>query len=576
MPPPDGLKLFLVPIFLLSGVINLLYLTGSWFMLEVYDRVVPGRSMATLIGLAAIVAMLYAFQASLEILRSRALVRVGLAMAMHLGPTIFALAHALRLQPPGYGGGGSLQADLERVQHFLSGPGYSSLFDLPWIAVYLWLCFAFHPLIGWTTAVGAVVLIVITIIVDFVASHAGKRANADAGERDAVTANALRNAEVVAAMGMQPALSQRWTTASLRYLRSQKASADVAGTAGGVSKALRMALQSLVLAVGAALVIRGETSAGVMIACTILTSRALAPVDAAIGHWRSLVAARQSWARLRALLRSIKPAEPPMSLPPPTGCLSVQALVSAPNGHDRPVIEGIDFTLSAGDGLAILGESASGKSSLARALVGVWPALGGSVRLDGATFNQWSPDQRGRNIGYLPQTVELFDGTLAQNIARFSPDAEPKMIIAAATAANVHEMIVGLPQGYDTPIGDQGSFLSAGQRQRIGLARALYGHPFLVVLDEPNSNLDANGENALAAAIIGVRKRGGIVIVVAHRPAVLASLNKLLVMANGHMVVMGAKDEVLSRMLRQPNTTVAKSAFAPEHPIPHIHMRNAS
>ncbi len=351
-------------------------------------------------------------------------------------------------------------------------------------------------------------------------------------------------------MGLGPRFGQLWSEHSLRFLADQRRVSDVVGATGALSRALRMMLQSLMLGLGAYLVISGEASSGVIIASSIMLARALAPVDIAIANWRGFMSARQSYAQLSKTLTTFANIAPPMGLPRPQHTLSVEALTVAAPGHQKPLIQKVTFKLQAGAGLGVIGPSASGKSTLVRALVGAWPSLHGAIRLDHATLEHWDPEALGRYIGYLPQDIELFDGTVAENIARFDKNAQPKDILAAAQAAGVDEMIFRLPDGFDTRIGEGGTALSAGQRQLIGLARALYGNPFLVVLDEPNSNLDADGDLALSNAIQATRARGGVVIVVAHRPSALTNLDQVLVMAGGTMQEFGQKAEVLGRVVR--------------------------
>jgi ATP-binding cassette subfamily C protein len=353
-------------------------------------------------------------------------------------------------------------------------------------------------------------------------------------------------------MGMSDRLRLRWSEANCKYMASQQRASDEAGGLGAIVKTLRLVLQSAVLGVGAYLVIRQEATAGVIIAGSILSARALAPVDLAIGNWKGFIAARQSWDRLNKLLALIPAREAPMPLPRPTNNITVEKASVTPPGLQKLVVQDVSFTLKSGDGLGVIGPSASGKSSLARMLVGVWQPIRGKVALDGATFDQWALENIGRDIGYLPQDVELIAGTVAQNISRFDPNADSAAIIAAAQAAGVHELILGLPGGYDADIGEQGTALSAGQQQRIALARALYGDPFLVVLDEPNSNLDNDGELALTQAIHSVRSRGGIAIVVAHRPSALAAVDHVLVMHQGRAQAFGPKNDVLAKVLKAP------------------------
>jgi ATP-binding cassette subfamily C protein len=448
------------------------------------------------------------------------------------------------------GDGQQALRDLDQVRAFLAGSGPSALFDLPWMPLYLVICFAFHPWIGMVALAGAAMLVTFTLLTEILTRRASKEAVSAAMQRNSIAEGARRNAEVVHALGMGQRFGMRWGQANARYLAFQQRASDVSGGFGAVSKVLRMMLQSAVLAVGAYLVIDGQATGGIMIASSILTSRALAPVEQAIAHWKGFVSARQGWRRLQELLHATARAEDPLKLPAPRAVLSVEHAGTGAPSSKRFAVQDVAFQLKAGSGLGIVGPSASGKSSLARMLVGVWPTWRGKVRLDGAALEQWIPEDLGRHIGYLPQDVELFAGTVAQNIARFENDPDPKDVLAAAVAANVHEMILQLPDGYETQIGEAGAALSGGQRQRIALARALYGNPFLVVLDEPNSNLDAEGDQALTAAIHSVRARGGIVVVIAHRPSALAAVDQVLVMGDGQVKSFGPKDEVLNKVLR--------------------------
>jgi ATP-binding cassette subfamily C protein len=382
--------------------------------------------------------------------------------------------------------------------------------------------------------------------------------------RTALAETSRRNAEAITAMGMSPRVSELWSDINKKYMASQQHASDVAGGFGSMSKVLRMMLQAGVLAVGAYLVIHQEATAGIIIAGSILSARALAPVDLAIANWRSFVAARQSWHRLTQLLALLPAHVAPMPLQPPSKSVSVEAVSIAPPGSEKIVVQEVSLALNSGNGLGIIGPSGSGKSSLARMLVGVWSPVRGRIRLDGAALNQWSPEALGRHIGYLPQDVELLTGTVAQNISRFELTPEPNTIIAAATAARVHDLIVSLPEGYETQVGEGGSALSAGQAQRVALARALYRDPFLVVLDEPNSNLDAEGDEALSRAIMGVRSRGGIVVVVAHRPSAVANLDLLMIMHQGRAQALGPKDEILSRVTQRDGTAPRPLKVVPD------------
>jgi len=535
---------------LMSGAINILYLTGSFYMLEVYDRVLPSRSIPTLIALSILALTLYAFQGTLDMIRSRILVRIGAALDERLSGRVYDAMLMLPLRTRKQGDGLSSLRDLEQVRAFLSSSGPSALFDLPWMPIYLFICFLFHPLIGIAAMIGAMILASLTIFTEFLTRSPSRSAIVHAALRSNLAEAGRRNAEAVRAMGMSARMGRMWGDANAKYLASQQRAADVAGGLGALSKVLRFALQSLVLGLGAYLVIQQQATAGIIIASSILVSRALAPVELAIANWKAFVSARQGWRRLSELLGVLAQESEPMALPAPRANLIVDNVAAAPPGVQRIVLQDVSFALKAGQALGVIGPSASGKSSLARLVVGVWLPVRGKVRIDGAAMDQWAPGELGKHIGYLPQDVELFAGTVAQNIARYEPDASSEAVIAAATAAGVHDMIIRLPEGYDTQIGEGGAVLSAGQRQRVALARALYGDPFLVVLDEPNSNLDAEGDKALTQAISGVRARGGIVIVIAHRRSALAAVDQVLALLNGRPQALGPRDEVLAKLFR--------------------------
>lgn len=530
-----------------SGAINILMLTGSIFMLQVYDRVLPSRSIPTLLVLTALVAFLYAFQGIFEAIRMRMLNRIGRALDERLSARVYSGVAQLPLKTQG---GSGLQPihDLDQIRTFLSGTGPTALFDLPWMPLYLGLCFVFHFWIGITALVGALVLVCLTMATEILTRVPSKQASAFAAKRFALAEASRRGSEAIHAMGMRGRLSEIWAETNARYMDLNQKASDVAGGLSSVSKILRMFLQSGVLAVGAYLVIIQEASGGVIIASSILVSRALAPVEIAIANWRGFLGARQSWQRLTNLLSLFEERKLDTELPAPKQSLSVEGVATAPPGRPTPTVQDVTLKLSAGQGLGIIGPSASGKSSLVRAIVGIWPAARGGVRLDGATLDQWSPEALGQHVGYLPQDIELFEGTIAQNIARFQEPNDSEAVIAAARAAGVHELVLRLPEGYETKIGEGGAVLSAGQRQRIALARALFKDPFLVVLDEPNSNLDAEGEAALTQAIVGVRRRSGIVLVVAHRPSALQGVDQMLALANGRMQAFGPKKEVMEKL----------------------------
>ena len=534
----------------MTAVLNVLTLTGSFYMLEIYDRVIPSRSLPTLVGLTIIVAFVFAFQGLIDLLRNRILVRLGASVDEAISARIYSTIVNLPLKLRSSGDGLQPLRDLDQIRSFVSSAGPAALFDLPWMPLYLGICYLFHPLIGLAAFVGVIVLVILTIMTDVRSRGPAAEAAKLAGQRAVLAEASRRNAEVLRAMGMTGRVGSTWQKVNESYLETQQAATDVAGGLGAVSKVFRMFLQSAVLGLGAYLVINQEATAGVIIASSILTARALAPVELAIANWKGFISARQSWRRVGELLARFPAEQTSLALPRPAAQLSVEGVTVVPPGDNRVVVQDMSFQLRSGSAVGIIGPSGCGKSSLARAIVGVWQPVRGKVRLDGAALEQWSPESLGRHIGYLPQDVELFAGTVAQNIARFEEDAKADDIIAAATAAGVHDLILRLPSGYETQIGEAGTSLSAGQRQRLALARALYGNPFLVVLDEPNSNLDASGEEALTSAIAGVRARGGAVVIVAHRPSALAAVDLVLMMNEGKAQAFGPRDEVLSKVMR--------------------------
>jgi ATP-binding cassette subfamily C protein len=549
-----------VGVALFSGLINVLMLTGSFYMLEVYDRVLPSRSVPTLVGLTVLAGVLFAFLGILDLIRSRLLVRVGASLDRSLSARVYDNVVTLSLKVGNRSDGLQPLRDLDQVRTFLSSQGPTALFDFPWMPIYLAICFAFHVWIGVAALAGAIVLVGLTMLTETLSRGPIKTATASAMSRNSLAETSRRNAEVLVALGMTGRMRDRWSQANSQYMASQQRASDVTGGLSALSKVFRMMLQSGVLGLGAYLVIHQEATAGIIIASSILTARALAPIDLAIANWRGFVTARQGWDRLNKLLALLPALEVPMTLPAPTASIIVQTASVSPPGEQRLVVQDVNFSLKSGSGLGILGPSASGKSSLARMLVGVWPLARGKICIDSAALTQWSPEMLGRHLGYLPQDVELVAGTVAQNISRFEPEALPADIIAAAKAAGVHELILNLSGGYEANVGEQGRALSAGQQQRIALARALYRDPFLVVLDEPNSNLDSEGEEALTNAILGVRARGGIVMVVAHRPSAVAGVDHLLVMGQGHQQAFGPKEEILRKLVR-PAPALPVAAF---------------
>jgi ATP-binding cassette subfamily C protein len=534
---------------------NLLTLTGPLYMLQVYDRVVPARSLPTLVGLTVIAALMYAGFAFLDQVRSRILIRTGLFFEAEVYQGIFRAIVSAPLRTVRIGDGLEPLRDLDQVRGFLVSSGPAAFFDLPFLPIQIAICFLVHPWIGWATVAGAAIIFVLAISTDVAVRDATRSVSALAGQRQATIEAARRNAEVVRVLGMSGRLSDRWSVVNRIYETARLTVQDRSAAFSGLSRVFRMLFQTAMLGLGAWLVIRGEAAFGVMIATSILSARALQPVEQIVANWRGVVASRQAWQRLGPLLAATAAGPAPMALPAPASSLSVEGLAVVPPGANRAAVTQVNFALAAGSGLGIIGPSGAGKSSLVRALVGAWAPAAGHVRLDGADLDQWDRDLLGRHIGYLPQDVELFAGSVADNIARFSAGDDSAAVVAAAQAAGVHDTILRLPAGYATEIGEGGAQISAGQRQRIALARALYGDPFLVVLDEPNSNLDAEGEAALARAVVGIRRRGGIVILVAHRPSALEGVDHVLALINGAVFGFGGKDEIFRRVLPRPATS---------------------
>lgn len=536
-----------VALFIVSLVSNLLMLAGPLFMLQIYDRVLSSRSEPTLLAFVLLIIAVYAFYAFIEALRSRMSLRLANLFDHTVGEKLFQASVRLRLAT---GQAATLDPvrDGDTLRSFLAGPGPLSLLDMPWVPIYLAVVFVIHPYLGWLATGGAILITAMMLINEFALRKPSKDSSQSIGARQRQTDDARANAETILAMGMLGDVGRRWTERTRTMLFQQRLSSDRATFFSSLTKATRLLLQSLVLGLGAWVVIHGDMTGGLMIAASVVTSRALAPIEQTIAQWRQFVSARQSYGRIKKYLTVSVDRSRETRLPLPKALLSVRQLMAGPPGATVPIISGIQFELVAGDGMGVLGLSGSGKSSLARTLCGVWTPMAGEIRLDGALLQHYDPVQIGKIIGYLPQRADLFEGTVAENISRFAADASSEDIIAAAQLANVHELISNLPNGYDTPVGVSGDNLSAGQRQRVGLARALYGNPFLVVLDEPNANLDAEGDAALTDAIRAVRQRGGIVIVVAHRPSAVLAVDKLLFMKNGRQVVFGPKPEVLKQI----------------------------
>ncbi len=541
----SGIGLVTGFVFSLSGIINILALTGAFYMLQIYDRALTSGSIPTLIWLSVIAVGLYLFQGLFDILRSQMLVRFGANVDRQIAP----LVHRVVMEMPRFGYSSAEASergrDVDTVRGFLSGAGPVALFDLPWIPVYLVFVWLLHPVLGMLTLGGALFLACLTIAAELLSRRHAKEMTRAAIQRNNVSDNHVRNGDILYSMGMTDRAVDRFESANRRHLDTQTATSDIAGTFAGISKVLRMMLQSATLGVGAYLTIKGEMSAGAIIASSIVTGRALAPVDQAIAQWKGVISARRSWSRIKDTLAVLDRPSTQFDLPTPTEGLVVEGMTTVAPTTGTVLLSDVSFQLSAGQALALIGPSGGGKTTLARSLLGIWPLLRGSVRIDGADLKQWPTSFFTQNVGYLPQEVALLDGTVADNIARFDPDADAKMIFRAARAAGIHDLIVRLPNGYQTQIGPSGQSLSAGQRQRVALARALYGDPFLVVLDEPNSNLDAEGEEALMKAIVKVRERGGLVVIVAHRPSVLQAVDMVGVVQGGKLVSFGPKEEII-------------------------------
>ena len=558
-----------------TAILNILALAGSFYMLQIYDRVLPSRSIPTLIGLSLLLLGLYLVYGLLDVIRLRVMNRVSVKIDNDLRSEVFAALYKLPLSRRANALGLNPIRAMDQIRTFLTGLGPTAIFDLFWAPVYIWAVYILNPLLGYVAAVCAIGLVILTILTEFLTARPLRALAQSGSARAALAETTRRNAEVVHAMGFGGHLLVRWNNINRHHLANHLKVSDAVTAFGAVSKVARMALQAAVLGVGAYLVIEGRVTAGTIIAASIIAARALSPIEMSIAHWRAFTAARQGYQALNDIFATIDDGEDEIvTLPAPSHVLSVHDLSVAAPGHTQPIIHDINFELKSGEGLGIIGPSASGKSTLARALVGAWRPLDGAkraVRLDGAALNQWAPGKLGQHIGYLPQDIDLFNGTIAENISRFDPSATDELVIAAAVVAGVHEMIVHLEHGYQTEIGEGGRILSGGQRQRIALARALYGNPFLVVLDEPNSNLDTRGDNSLTKAIMSVRLRGGIIIVIAHRASALTAVDKVMLISEGRVVSLGPKEEVL-RLLVKPHVPVPQR----EAPVgmPHLKVVN--
>ncbi|MBC7860805.1 MAG: type I secretion system permease/ATPase [Burkholderiaceae bacterium] len=541
-----GFKRTFMTVGCFSAVTNMLMLVPSLYMLQVYDRVLASQNELTLLMLTLMMLVAYMIMSGLELVRSFVLVRVGAKFDMQLNKRVYTAAFEQNLKRVGGNAGQALQ-DLTNIRQFLTGNGLFAFFDAPWFPIYLFVIFMFEPSLGLFALCGTIVLVVLAYINERVSHKPLAEANAMAIQSTTLATNNLRNAEVIESMGMLPNLMGRWYKMHGKFLALQAEASEKAGTVAAVTKFVQVSLQSLVLGYGALLAVEGKISAGMMIAASILVGRALAPVQQVIGVWKTFASTRSAYERLTKLLAD-NPARPAgMPLPKPQGAIAVEAVTAAPPGSQVPVLKGLTFAVSAGDVLGVIGPSGAGKSTLARLLVGVWPAMMGKVRLDGADIYQWNKGELGPHIGYLPQDIELFGGTVSENIARFG-DIDSNLVVQAAKRAGVHDMILHLPQGYDTRLGDGGAGLSGGQKQRLGLARAMYGDPSVIVLDEPNSNLDESGELALVQAVGDLRARGKTIVLITHRTSIIGATNKLLVMRDGMATMFGPTKDVLAAL----------------------------
>ncbi len=545
----------IVALVLFSGIINILMLTGSFYMLQVYDRVLLSYSIPTLVMLSIIALFAYAFMGFLDVVRTRIFGRIADKVDAKVGPELYRRVVRHHASRPG-SVGEQMQPfrDLDAIRNFLSGTGPVAVFDMPWLPIYLIICFFLHPLVGVFATLSAVLLVIVTIAGELMTRKPLKQSFEMSSQRNMLGAGSIGGSEALVSMGMLGAMQERWRGFNARNSDLALHANDVTSSVASISRTLRMVIQSAVLGLGAYLAVKGEMTAGTIIAASIISARAIAPIDLAVASYKSYQQAGDGYRRLVALLRASSDQTERLRLPAPRRLLQVDNIVVAAPSTGAVILKGISFNLLSGEALGIIGQSASGKSTLGRALVGLWTPMRGMVALDGAPLTHWDQEWLGRHVGYLPHDIQLFDGTVAQNISRFEPDPPAEKIFAAVNAAGCLELIQQLPDGFSTRIGTGGTHLSAGQRQRLGLARALYGDPFLIVLDEPNANLDAQGEAAVTSAIAGARSRGAITVVIAHRPSAVQSVDKLMVLRDGFMTAFGEKNEVLKQVVSNAAT----------------------
>lgn len=549
-----------------SAIINILMLVPVLYMLQVYDRVLTSRNEITLLMLTIMVLGAYLVMSALEFIRSFVLIRVGAQLDMKMNKRVYTAAFEQNLKQAGGNAGQALQ-DLTNIRQFLTGNGIFAFFDAPWFPIYLAVIYLFDPMLGTFALAGTIILIVLAYINEVISKKPLADASAMAIASGNLATNNLRNAEVISAMGMLPNLMARWFNLHSRFLQLQAEASEKSGIITALTKFVRISMQSLILGLGALQVLDGKITPGMMIVASILMGRATSPVDQLIAIWKTWSSTRSAYQRLNKLLEVNPAREAGMSLPKPLGQISVEAVTAAPPGSPVAVIKNLSFVIAKGDVLGIIGPSGSGKSTLARLLVGIWPSAVGKVRLDGADVYHWNKDELGPSIGYLPQDVELFAGTVSENIARFG-EIDAEKVILAAKRAGVHDMILHFPQGYDTPLGDGGGGLSGGQKQRIGLARAMYDDPSLIVLDEPNSNLDDLGEQALVAAINDLRNRGKTIVLITHRTSALSTTNKLLLLRDGMAQMFGPTNQVMADLAKSNQQQSQQAQQAKQAQIP--------
>lgn len=551
-----------------SFFLNLAALAAPIYMLQIYDRVLISRSTSTLMLLTLAVAFVYSSSAILEYIRSRVLVRAGVFFDRICNPEIFRAVQKASITNPSPRHVQALR-DVDTIREFFTGSGLLALCDIPWVPIYIIAVVMLHPLYGALALISVIITFILAYINERVTRESLERAGAEAIAANTHSVATFRNSEVLQAMGMVDALRKRWLTYHDATLGWQAEASGKGGLLIALIKFNRLMVQSLILGVGAYLVIQREVSPGMMIAASIIIGRALSPVESAVGQWKSFNSMRSAYRRLQDLIAALPPVARKLALPSPLGAVSIENVVAVPPGSRKPVLNGINMKIPAGSSVGIVGPSAAGKSSLARVLVGVWPIINGNVRLDGSDLTHWNEDQLGQNIGYLPQDVELFSGTIAENISRFDTDPNEADIVDAAKIAGVHEMIQLFPDGYNTRIGDGGQALSGGQRQRIGLARAVYKLPALIVLDEPNASLDTQGEQALLGAIDFIKQQKKTLILITHKTNILSAVDSIVIMNAGQVKSAGPRDQILSSLMGgQPGQLTSASQSGKVTPFP--------